>query len=445
MDYRRLQFNALAQQAPRGSFTFTGAASQTAANGLPVAGSGSDFADFLLGIPDTSSIAFGNADKYFRAASWDGYFTDDWRVGPSLTLNAGARWEYNSPITEKYGRLVNLDIAPGFTAEAPVVASNPAGPVSGRRYPDGLIHPDKHAFQPRIAFAWHPLFGSSTVIRGGYGIYYNTSIYQAIATQMAQQSPLSKSLSVANGTASPLTLASGFNAAPGITPNTFAIDPRFLAGYAQNWQLSIQRDLFESMVLTATYLGIKGTRAVQAFLPNTYPAGAPNPCATCPSGYTYLASNGNSTREAGQFQVRRRLHNGFTASVQYTFAKALDDAALGGKGQGPPVIAQNWLDLRAERGPSSFDQRHQFTAQAQFTTGIGVGGGTLLRGWKGAAFKGWTFLTQITAATGQPLTPIYLSAVNGTGMTGSIRPDVTGAPVYAASGRSLNPAAYQAP
>ena len=78
-------------------------------------------------------------------------------------------------------------------------------------------------------------------------------------------------------------------------------------------------------------------------------------------------------------------------------------------------------------------------------TGVGVGGGTLLRGWKGAAFKGWTFLSQITAASGQPLTPIYLAAVNGTGMTGSIRPDVTGAPVYAASGRSLNPAAYQAP
>ena len=100
LDVRRQQFNLLSQQDPRGAFTFTGALT------------GSDFADFLLGIPTTSSIAFGNADKYFRATSWNGYFTDDWRINAGLTINAGVRWEYGSPITEKYGRLVNLDIAP---------------------------------------------------------------------------------------------------------------------------------------------------------------------------------------------------------------------------------------------------------------------------------------------------------------------------------------------
>ena len=355
---------------------------------------GNDFADFLLGVPDTSAIAFGNADKYFRAASYDAYFTDDWRVSPGLTINAGARWEYNSPIAEKYGRLVNLDVAPGFAAEAPVLGSNPTGPLTGQRYPTSLVQPDKHALQPRVGSRWRPFFGTSTLVRAGYGLYYNTSIYQAIATQMAQQSPLSKSLSVQNSPANPLTLANGFNASPSTTTNTFAIDPNFRAGYSHNWSLSVQQDLAGSMVMTATYLGIKGTRAAQVFLPNTYPAGAANPCPACPAGYAYMASNGNSTREAGLVQLRRRLHNGFTASLQYTFAKAIDDAALGGRGQGGQVIAQNWLNLAAERGLSNFDQRHLATAQVQYTTGIGVGGGTLLRGWKGAAYKGWTFITQ---------------------------------------------------
>ena len=91
--------------------------------------------------------------------------------------------------------------------------------------------------------------------------------------QMAQQSPLSKSLSVQNSPHNPLTLANGFNAAPGITPNTFAIDPDFRVGNAQNWQVSAQMDLPAALVATATYNGIKGTRAVQAFLPNTYPGG----------------------------------------------------------------------------------------------------------------------------------------------------------------------------
>jgi hypothetical protein len=126
-------------------------------------------------------------------------------------------------------------------------------------------------------------------------------------------------------------------------------------GYAQNWQLSVQKDLTDSMVATLTYLGIKGTRGMQVFLPNTYPTGAPNPCPTCPAGYTYLTSNGNSTREAGQIQLRRRMHNGFASSIQYTFSSAFDDAALGGRGQGASVIAQNWLNLSAERGPRGWD------------------------------------------------------------------------------------------
>ena len=445
-DYRRLQFNYLSQQNARGSFAFTGAATQASVNGLPENATGSDFADFLLGIPDTSSVAFGNADKYFRTQSYVGYFTDDWRMSPGFTLNAGVRWEYSSPITELYGRLVNLDIAPGFAAVAPVVGSNPIGPLTGQHYPDSLVHPDKHAFEPRVGIAWRPLLASSLLIRAGYGVTYDTSVYQSIAIQMAQQSPLSKSLSVQNSPTDPLTLANGFNASATITPNTFAVDPNFRVGYAQNWQLSIQRDLPGALIVNATYLGAKGTRSRQEFLPNTFPVGATNPCPLCPAGYAYLTSNGNSTRESGQIQVRRRLRSGFTSTVQYTLSKTIDDAALGGRGQGSSVIAQNWLNLSAERGLSNFDQRHLLSVQMQYSTGVGIGGGTLLGGWKGALFKDWTFTTQITAGSGLPLTPTYIAAVRGTGVTGSIRPTYTGAPLYAApSGLFLNPAAYEAP
>ena len=433
-DFRRQEFNYLSQQDPRGAFTFTGAAT------------GSDFGDFLMGIPDASSIAFGKPDKYFRQSIYDAFFTDDWRVSPELTINAGVRWEYGAPITELYGRLVNLDIAPGFTAVAPVVASDPVGSLTGTKYPDSLVHPDKHGFEPRIGAAWRPVSASSMVVRAGYGVYYNTSVYQNIAAQMAQQSPLSKSLSVQNSAADPLTLANGFNVSPAITPNTFAVDPNFQVGYTQNWNLSVQRDLPGSLVMTATYLGIKGTRGMQEFLPNTFPIGAVNPCPSCPIGFAYLTSNGNSTRESAQLQLRRRLHNGLTASLQYTFSKSIDDSALGGRGQAQSVIAQNWLDLSAERALSTFDQRHLLNAQIQYTTGMGMRGGTSLSGWRGAAFKEWTLATAITAGTGLPLTPEILAPVQGTGVTGPIRPDYTGAPLYAAPpGLFLNPAAYTTP
>jgi hypothetical protein len=468
-DIRRQQFNYLSQQDPRGMFTFTGAATQGSASGAVVGGS--DVADFLLGIPDTSSIAFGNADKYFRESVYDVYITDDWRISPSFTLNTGFRWEYGAPITELYGRLVNLDIAPGFAAVAPVVANDPVGLLTGKRYPDSLIRPDRRGIEPRLGIAWRPISGSSLLVRAGYGIYDDTSVYQTIAQQMAQQAPLSKSLSVQNSPACLLTLANGFNSCPSITPDAYAVDPNLRVGYAQNWQLSVQRDLPGSLQLTATYQGIKGTRGVQDFLPNTYPIGAVNPCPTCPTGFAYLASNGNSTRESGQVQLRRRLHNGLTATVLYTFSKSIDDdAALGGQGAsavtqntpsspfsssaapssggGPnaPTIAQNWLDLSAERGLSTFDQRHLLNVQVQYTTGMGLGGKKLLSGPKGTLFKEWTCLTQITVGSGLPETPVYLAAVQGTGVTGSIRPDYTGAPLYAApSGLYLNPAAYTAP
>ena len=474
-DFRRQQFNYLGQQDPRGMFTFTGAATQASASGAAIGGD--DFADFLLGIPDTSSIAFGNADKYFRESVYDAYITDDWRMSPQFTLNAGMRWEYGAPITELYGRLVNLDITSGFAAVAPVVGIDPVGPLTDQKYPSSLIRPDKTAFEPRIGIAWRPISGSSLVIRAGYGVYYDTSVYQTIAQQMAQQAPLSKSLSVQNSAACPLTLANGFKTCSSITPDVFAVDPNFRVGYAQEWNLSLQRDLPGSLQLTATYLGIKGTRGLQEFLPNTFPPGAANPCPGCPAGFAYFASNGNSTREAAQVQLRRRLHNGLTSTVRYTFSKSIDDdSALGGQGAilptqlfsppnggsgnggselvtvsgigtaSSPTIAQNWLDLRAERGLSTFDQRQLLNAQLQYTTGMGLGGETLLRGWKGTLFKEWTFLTQITVGSGLPQTPIYVAAVPGTGVTGSIRPDYTGAPLYAApSGLFLNPAAYTPP
>lgn len=456
-DFRWQEFNYLSQQNPRGTFTFTGAATQGMVDGAPVGGS--DFADFLLGIPDTSSIAYGNADKYLRESAYDVYATDDWRINPELTVNAGGRWEYGAPITELFGRLVNLDVTSGFAAAAPVVASDPIGSLTGQTYPDSLIRPDKHLIEPRVGISWRPVSGSPIVVRLGYGVYSDTSIYQTTALLMAQQEPLSKSLSVQNSAACPETLAIGFNSCSSITSDTFGVDPRFRVGYAQNWQLSVQGDLPASLQLTATYLGIKGTRGVQEFLPNTYPTGAANPCPNCPTGFVYRTSNGNSAREAGQLQLRRRLRKGFTASLEYTYSKSIDDdSVLGGEGpvapglstegtsQAVPAIAQNWLNLNAERGPSTFDQHHLLNAQLQYTTGMGLGGGTLMNGRKGALFKDWTILSTITAGSGLPETPIYLAAVAGTGVTGSIRPDTTGKPIYSApAGLFLNPAAYTAP
>jgi trimeric autotransporter adhesin len=457
-DFRRQEINQLSQQNPRGDFTFTGAATQSATSASGA--SGSDLADFLFGVPDTSAIAYGNADKYFRQSVYDVYFMDDWRVLPELTVNAGMRWDYGAPLTELFGRLVNLDVAPGFAAVAPVLGNSPKGSLTGMNYPTSLVRPDKLGFQPRIGVSWRPIPASTLVVRAGYGIYEDTSVYLTGAELMSQQAPLSKSVSVARSSECPLTLANGFQNCVGTTADVFAVNPNLRAGYAQTWQLSAQRDLPRAMVMTVSYLGTKGTRGMQEFLPNTYPIGAANPCPACPAGFVFRTSNGNSTREAGTVQLRRRLRSGFTASLQYTYAKAIDDdSQVGAQGHTAatsatsesqstvaPSIAQNWLNLRGERGLSTFDQRHLFKAQIQYTTGMGLHGGTLFDGWRGTVFKQWTVLSQISVGSGLPETPVYLAAVTGTGVTGTIRPNLTGAPVYqATTGHFLNVAAYSAP
>ncbi len=87
-DFRRQEFNEQTEQNPRGVFTFNGAAT------------GSDIGDFLFGIPDTSTLAWGNARKYFRQSVYDAFVSDDWRLRPELTINAGLRWDYGAPMTD---------------------------------------------------------------------------------------------------------------------------------------------------------------------------------------------------------------------------------------------------------------------------------------------------------------------------------------------------------
>jgi trimeric autotransporter adhesin len=402
-----------------------------------------------LGVPDTASLAYGNADKYLRGWYDDLYLNDDWRVSPGFTINGGIRWDYNSPLIEKYNRLVNLDMAPGYTAEAPVVATNPVGPVTGIRYPNSLVNPDKGTISPRVGIAWRPFPASSFVVRAGYGVNYNTSNYLSIANRMTQQAPLSTALQVVNTLANPLSLADAFYAPANINVNNFAIDPNFRIGYVQNWNVVLQRDLPGALIITATYLGIKGTRAQQAFYPNTFAPGSSDPCAQtpkpsycAPSGFLVETSNGNSTRESAAIQLRRRLRSGFTASGTYTFSKSIDDAGLGGGTGG--LIAQNWLDLAGERGLSNFDQRHLLNLQAQYSTGVGVAGGTLLSGWRGVIVKDWTVTTSINVGSGLPESPSCARCLlSGTVASGPVRPEYTGVDLYAAPpGMFLNPAAY---
>jgi hypothetical protein len=403
-DVTRTNVDVVQQADPRGSLAFTGAATGVA------------FADFLLGVPATSTIGLGNASERLHGESYDAYASDDWRRS-GITLNLGVRWEYETPFIDSAHHL------------------------------EGALHADAGGIEPRLAVSWRPLLASSLVIRGSYGIYRNLGLYQPLAVLMIGQPPFSRTFSVQNTPAIPLSLSAPF---PDAVPSakTFAVDDSFRPGDVENWAVSVQHDFPGSLTATAGYLGAKGANLTQASLPNSYPPGADNPCPACPSGYVLLTSGGTSLRNAAQFTLRRRLHDGFTASAQYTLSNSTDDAATFGDTTLTPgslSVAQDWRDLAAERGPSSFDQRHLLTAQVQYSTGVGVTGGTLVDGVWGSIYKDWTFASELTAGSGFPFTPISFVAVSGTGFVG-IRPQLTGAPPSPApSGAYANTAAYMAP
>jgi hypothetical protein len=439
-DLRFQQFNPVNESNARGSFTFNGIA--TAAPGSTnTATSGYDLADLLLGIPDTSAIAYGNADKYFRTRWWDVYADDDWRITTKFSIRAGLRWDYSQPFTELQGRLVNLSLGPGFSTASPVCASSAvAGCASSESLglPGSLLRPDKRGVSPQIGFAYRPWVKHSMVIRGGYGIYWNTSFYQSIVNSLAQQSPLSNSFSIANTATDPYTIqnilvnGNRVAAANGTTANTFAIDPSFRNGYSQNWQLVVQQNFTPSTLVTLTYAGVKGTDLPQTFVPNTYPTGAARVPVGLPTGFRYETAGGNSSYEAGTVQVQRRLRNGIGGNIGYTYSKLIDDGMLGGRGGGGSVLAQNWLDLKAERALSSSNQSNRLTTGLQFSSGQGLHAAALLKGWRATLLKDWTIMTNITLASGLPETPVLTSITKGTGITGQLRPEVVG-PLYPAT------------
>ncbi len=432
IDYRRNDLSTISDSNGRGTFNFTGVATSEVGNGAVVPGTGFDFADFLLGLPQSSSIRFGETASYFSNNVYSAFVTDNWQLKSNLTITVGVRYEFFSPFTEEYRQMANLDIGPGFSTVA-VVTPGAVGPYSGQ-YPSGLIEPDYKNFSPRVGIAWKvPHQAKSTLIRAGYGIYYNGQAYFNFPSRLAQQPPFATSSSVSTSLQNVLTLAEGFTSVQtdAIT-NTYAVEKNYRTPYAQTWTASIQRDLGKGFFMNATYIGTKGTRLDVQIVPNQGPPGTlEHYVSSTITGYTYDESNGDSSFNALQTQLTERFRRGISFTAFYQLAKSIDDSStFGGAGN---TVAQNWQDLSAERGLSSFDRRDTFTGTFVLTSPIASGTSRVApTSWQGRLFKDWTMSGGLTAETGTPLTARVLgnqANVAQTSGIGSGRADATGLPI----------------
>ncbi len=436
-DFRRIQLNTQADSNARGTFIFTGLNTAQIVNGQPAAGTGFDFADFLVGLPQQTSLQrssdpLGLNSYHFRGNSWDLYAQDNWRLRGNLTLNLGIRYEYVSPFTEIDNRIANLILSPGVLN--PSVASPTVIPaLAGQGYPATLVHPDRNNFAPRVGLAWKPF--KNTVVRAGYGINYNTSAYQAIAQQLAFQPPFALAETNIQSATGSLTLADGFPApASGLITNNYAIDPNYRMGYVQIRNLDIQQQLRPTLILNVDYTGTKGTDLNNLVAPNSGLAGLRIADA---QAFAWEASHAYSSANAGSVRLRKRFQRGFAIGGTYTFSKSIDDASslgngvavatAGGPSVGTAIVAQNPFDPGAERGLSSFDQRHRLTADYLWELPFGhdkrwLSGNTPWR----AIFGDWEWSGDWTIASGLPFTPRILGDVTdvGRGTYGTIRADV---------------------
>ena len=441
--------NTVADSNGRGTFAFSGlSTSNFDTTGQPIKGTGWDFADFLLGLPDSASVRYGASSQYFRSQTMSFYGQDDWRIRNNFSLSLGLRYEYFTPIQEKYGHLANLDIAPDFTAVAPVIAGG-VGPYSGQ-FPSALINPDKNNFSPRLGIAWKPTARSKYTFRTGYGWAYNMGVYNQLGNRLAQQPPFSLTNSVNTTADNILSLGTGLIAVPvGQTiTNTFAVDRYYLAAYAQSWNAIVQRELPAGMAMEIDYNGQKGTRLDVQTIPNAAPPGSPPLTAEQQrmignaQGFIYDSPVGNSIYHAGTARVTRRFRNNFQWQVVYTFQKLIDNTTSLGAG-----VAQNANNLAAERGidsPTGQTLALNYTAQSP----VGVRNAMFQKQpWLQKSLKDWQLTGTTQVASGRPLTATVqgnVANLGGAGVSGTVRADATGLPVDGGSGY-FNPAAFVVP
>jgi hypothetical protein len=392
IDYYKKGQNTIFITNPRGRLNFTGAST------------GYGFADFILGLPArTERNIPGNCERcgidfHTWVTSLNAFFQDDWKFSQKLTVNLGVRYELNWPLQEKYNKLYTFVPETGQLRRAD-------------KLEDPLYKFDKNNFAPRLGLAYRPFNDTKTVVRGGFGVFYgvdslcNCSFYSINPPNFYNQA-------YTPDATTPLTLSDPFPAARASTALSIFGGPKEYPNYYYtNWSFGIQRELPGDFVVEAVYEGKKGMRLYQSRNLNQARPGSGSLASRRPYSQwetiTYQEAVGQSNYHGGTLKVEKRYTHGLSLLSSYTYGKMIDDA-------GNP---QNSYDLRAERGPSDFHNKHRYTASSVFELPFGPGRlfGTGAEGVAKNLLTGWEVSTIFIARSGQPFTPIYTNDNSGTG------------------------------
>lgn len=403
---------------------------------------GDGMADWALGFPATGNRGYPSDTFGGDSRAWHLFLQDDIKLAKRLTLNLGLRYEFTPWMSPYRGQTGTFDgtqarpiIVAGKTKDIDLGAQPGARTAYGylkdliqtsseAGLPYSITYPDRKQWSPRFGLAWRPA-GETTVIRGGYGIFYETEYSDRRVNLFMPPFLLEDSNVNDRGAVPRRTLADFYLGAPLGSPNSIiGLTPsytRLRVGYDQHWNFGVQQQIAKKMVFDVEYVGNKGSRIQgnNAFnipdpAPGAVPARRPFPRF---SGFSYLSSDVSTTYHALQAKLEKRLSAGLWFLTSYTFAKSLwaeNTPSSGGR-------------FAFDRGPSEFHVPHAFAHSFGYELPFGKGkplltnSNRLVNGLAG----GWQLQGILIFRSGVPFTVTVSRDVANTGVGGQ-RPNRTG-------------------
>jgi hypothetical protein len=457
--YRKVIWPMWALVQSRGYYQFTpGFTTQTSTND----GTGSGLASFLLGDPAARQLQAGVPSMNLRNWSTDAFAQDTWRVTAFTTIDAGVRYEFETPLVDIQRQWSNI-----MQENGGLVAF--IGGQDGM--PRGLQYPPKRRFAPRVGVAHH-LNGSGLVFRAAYGIFYMPVDMNTWCNQL-HNVPILFPITQQSDNFTPQI--SGFNFPQPVLGSTTVsftgFDPHAPAQYVQQWSSSAEKSLRQGTTLEIGYHGERGLHLQQAhlinnalpgpgaiqprrpyatatFLPGTvFPDTIQVASTTFPvSSVNDLENTARSWYDAAYVSLRRRYSHGLSLLANYTFAKNLSNAPEFRSPMAESAVPQNNNDLAAEKGPAC-DVRHRMSASAVYELPA-----LKTPDWRRALTRNWRVSTIYQVQSGFPFTiSVFGDTANAGTIVGEnpIRANYTGQPVFGGGTRTtaewFNPAAFSTP
>jgi hypothetical protein len=406
---RYLPFRGSLDLYSRGQYQFTGGIF-----------SGNALANLLLGLPTNALRLTGKTARDFQTSMFGVYGQQELRLRSNISVNFGVRYEYQAPFHEANGLVSNFDAATGKLIPSPA----------------SLYDADRNNFAPRFGMAWRPF--QSAVVRGGYGIFYDTLAVGDSLFLLGLNPPFVHFDVRNNGPVLPqFDIETAFQSGSSSAQPSLFSTPRQLANpYVQQWNTSVEYPVRQWFLLTLSYFGQKGTR-LRRQLNINQPAAGPasslderRPFPEFKNIFQFETS-ASSIAHAAELRAERRFRSGFGFAAAYRFSRSIDDATL------ISILPQDSHNLAGERGLSDFHMKHRLVVSGSYS----------LPGRRHALARGWQLQIIGMLQSGTPLSAIVSSDVSGTGSPIVNRPNLIGNPNISnpTPSRFFDPAAFQIP